>query len=409
MAATAPATGPASRAPSPAVAPPPGNPRFPLFDSLRGLAVLAVVVFHVFLLTGALNRRGIGDAVAVLGSLGPVLFFALSGFLLYRPWVVRRPTGREPPSVARYARRRALRILPAYWFALTALAVFPGIAGAFTGDWWRYYFFLQLYDPATLGLGIPVAWTLCVEVSFYVLLPLWGLALRRVRHGWIRAELTALAGLAACGALVQAAAARQALPLVLSQSLPGQIPWFAVGMALAVASVAEHHGGRRAPRRVIERPGLCWLGAALAVAGLTLVRRQQGGLLGIVAALHAEQPYPKIAADVALTAAFLALVLLPATFGQNAGGHVRRLLAARPLALLGLISYGVFLWHLTIAEVLILPAAPGHFDAAGLDLAARLPAGRTAILLVLTLALSCAVAAASYRVIELPFLRRKER
>ena len=152
-------------APSPAVAPPPGNPRFPLFDSLRGLAVLAVVTYHVFVFTTALDRRGIADAVAVAGGQGPLLFFAISGFLLYRPWVAARADGRAPPRTGRYARRRALRILPAYWFALTALAVFPGIAGVFTGDWWRYYFFLQLYDPDTVVLGIPVTWTLCVEVT----------------------------------------------------------------------------------------------------------------------------------------------------------------------------------------------------------------------------------------------------
>ena len=42
-----------------------------------------------------------------------------------------------------------LRIVPAYWVALTVLAVFPGIAGVFGGDWWRYYFFLQIYQPLT--------------------------------------------------------------------------------------------------------------------------------------------------------------------------------------------------------------------------------------------------------------------
>src|SRR3954452_19211937 len=88
-------------APSPAVAPPPGNPRFPLFDSLRGLAVLAVLVYHVFALTGSLSRRGIGDAGAVAGSLGPTLFFAISGFLLYRPWVAAGSAGTPRPSTGR--------------------------------------------------------------------------------------------------------------------------------------------------------------------------------------------------------------------------------------------------------------------------------------------------------------------
>ena len=85
------------------------------------------------------------------------------------------------------------------------------------------------------------------------------------------------------------------------------------------------------------------------------------------------------------------------------------MLAAKPLAWLGLISYGVFLWHLTIAELLILPERPHDFAAAGLGLGDRISQGATPILLAATLAASCAVAALSYRFIELPFLRRKER
>ncbi len=57
MTATAPAGEEAQVAPSPAVAPPPGNPRFPLFDSLRAIAVLGVLAFHVTSITGEINDR----------------------------------------------------------------------------------------------------------------------------------------------------------------------------------------------------------------------------------------------------------------------------------------------------------------------------------------------------------------
>jgi peptidoglycan/LPS O-acetylase OafA/YrhL len=397
-----------TEAPSPAVAPPPGNPRFPLFDSLRGLAVLAVVVYHVFVFTGGLNRRGTGDIAAVAGAQGPILFFAISGFLLYRPWVAARLEERLAPSTLRYGRRRVLRILPAYWFALIALAVWPGITGVFSDDWWRYVFFLQLYDSATLGLGIPVAWTLCVEVTFYLALPLWALAARRLSP---RAELAALAALALAGAALQVAAGRQAIPDVVAQSLPGQATWFALGMALAIASVAASAAPGRARtllQSVANRPGLCIAGALLAFVALVPLRHQPGGLLGIVVALQTQQPYLKLLADIALTAIMLALILAPAVWDTRAR-LPQRVLAAAPLAWLGLISYGVYLWHLTIAELLILPAMPAHFEADGLGLGQEIGDGVTPIALVLTLAVSCAVAAASYRIVELPFLRRKER
>jgi peptidoglycan/LPS O-acetylase OafA/YrhL len=69
----------------------------------------------------------------------------------------------------------------------------------------------------------------------------------------------------------------------------------------------------------------------------------------------------------------------------------------------------MYLWHLTVAELLALPSAPGHFSADGLGLAAKFDHLTTPILLVLTLAATMAIAAASYYLVELPFLRRKER
>ncbi|HEV3054185.1 MAG TPA: acyltransferase family protein, partial [Solirubrobacteraceae bacterium] len=176
----APAADAPGAAPSPAVAPPPGNPRFALFDSLRGLAVFAILVFHVAEVTGALNTSGSGDLIAVVGNEALIVFFAVSGFLIYRPYALAHAKGRPLPSTLRYGRRRVLRILPAYWTALTLLAIWPGITGVFTHEWWRYYFFLQPYAARTLGQGIPVAWSLCVEVSFYFALPLWAALVRRV-------------------------------------------------------------------------------------------------------------------------------------------------------------------------------------------------------------------------------------
>ena len=399
------ATVPTAEAPSPAVAPPPGNPRFALFDSLRAIAVLAVITFHVVSLSGAIGDRVVGDAAAMLGSQGPILFFVISGFLLYRPYVAARATGAPAPGLGQYARRRTLRIVPAYWLALTALAVFPGIVGAFSGDWWRYYGFLQLYRQDTLGGGIPVAWTLCVEVSFYVLLPFWALAVRR-----LGVEVGALAIVALGGAAVQIAAARNEVSDLLATTLLGQCTWLALGMALAVASVRTERAPRQplVVRLVVERPGLCWLGAGAAFAALTALLHP-GGAFGIARALAVQQPLAKTIAAIALGVVVNALLVAPAIFGERAGGLPRRVLAAAPLAWIGLISYGMYLWHLTVAELLALPSAPGHFSAGGLDLTAKVDHLRSPILFVLTLAATTAIAAASYYLVELPFLRRKER
>ena len=101
--------------------------------------------------------------------------------------------------------------------------------------------------------------------------------------------------------------------------------------------------------------------------------------------------------------------MLPAVFGERAGGLPRRLLAWAPIAWIGLVSYGIYLWHFPVAHVLGLTNDPQHFSATGLGLAGKIHHATTPILFVLTLAVTAAIAAVSYHVIELPFLRRKER
>ncbi|HWH92968.1 MAG TPA: acyltransferase family protein, partial [Baekduia sp.] len=129
-----------------AVTPPPGNPRFPAVDGLRAVAVLAVVVTHTAFISGFNGHGFLGEITARLDS-GVALFFVISGFLLYRPFVAGRYRGERGPKVTHYARRRVLRIVPAYWLALTVLAIWPGLAFVFTDKWWIFYGFLQNLDP----------------------------------------------------------------------------------------------------------------------------------------------------------------------------------------------------------------------------------------------------------------------
>jgi peptidoglycan/LPS O-acetylase OafA/YrhL len=400
-------------APSPAVAPPPGNPRFALFDSLRGIAVLCIIAYHVTSITGEMNRPVIGDLFSVLGNQALIFFFVISGFLLYRPYASAHARGRPRLSTARYARRRVLRILPAYWTALTLLAVFPGIVGVFTGDWWRYYFFLQAYSDRTIGGGIPPAWSLCVEVTYYALLPLWAIGIRALRDRlnwtWRRSELVPLALLAALGVVIQVAASRLLISHLLPTTLLGECTWLALGMTLAVIEVGV--GQRQLPQRPVqvlaEHPGWCWLAAVACLIGATAVLHP-GGLFNIIISLRTKQPYARTLGGIALTAGLSFFLVVPAVFGERLGGLPRRVLAWRPLAFLGLVSYGVYLYHLVVAELIGESSDPGHFSAGGWGVTANLHHLSTIVLFLLTLAGSTGLAAISYYVIELPFLRLKE-
>jgi peptidoglycan/LPS O-acetylase OafA/YrhL len=152
---------------------------------------------------------------------------------------------------------------------------------------------------------------------------------------------------------------------------------------------------------------LWWLIAAAAFAGLVALRSNGGGLLGIIAALNTPQPWAKSVVDVLLMTVITTLVVLPAVYGGSRLPH--RVLAAAPLAWIGVVSFGIYLWHLTIAEFITLPGVPRHFTAAGLDLTDKIRFLATPLLLALTIALSSGIAWLSYHYVELPFLRRKER
>src|SRR6266511_2705806 len=91
-------------------------------DALRGSAALGVFAFHAWLYSmpvpAAGNRNGPGDFALHELRLGLVLFFVLSGFLLYGPWAAAGLGDGRAPRLAGYLRRRAARILPAYYAAL---------------------------------------------------------------------------------------------------------------------------------------------------------------------------------------------------------------------------------------------------------------------------------------------------
>jgi peptidoglycan/LPS O-acetylase OafA/YrhL len=407
-----------SGAPSPALAPPPGNPRFALFDGLRGIAVLGILAFHASEFTGQLGLGVAGRFYEVAGGGAVLVFFAISGFLLYRPYVAAHARRKAGPAAAIYARRRALRILPGYWAALTLLAIYPAIAGVFSHDWWRYYGYLQLYSGRTVGRGIPVAWTLCVEVAFYITLPLWAIAVRRLsaRLGaakgsppWLVVELSGLAVVAAVGLTVQLAAADRHVGYLVESSLAGQCLWLAIGMALAVLSVAVEHGEARLEpvvRFVRQHAGACWVVAVGAFAGL-MALVPSGGLFGLITVAETRQSVGTTAAKIALDAVFVSLLIAPAVFGDERSGVPRRLLRARPVVWLGVISYSFYLWHLTIVEVIATPGRGTAFSAGGLNLLGHVHTARTLVLFLVSLAATVVIASISYRFIELPFLRRK--
>ena len=139
-----------------------------------------------------------------------------------------------------------------------------------------FYGFAQIYSPSAVFEGIPVAWTLCIEVSFYAFLPLYALAIRRVpsvlgRTSAWRVEAFGLIALFCFGLAWRTAGTYADGELVHTSlnTLPAYLDWFAVGMGLALVSAWLAEGGPApAAVRLVERaPGAAWaLGAAALAA-----------------------------------------------------------------------------------------------------------------------------------------------
>jgi len=313
----------------------------PPLDGLRGVAAALVLLTHVGFITGSYGSGVVGAALARF-DIGVALFFTLSGFLLTRPWVSHgADPGHPPPSVRRYAVRRAARILPAYWIALVAVL----LTTARGSDWGAIVsnaVLAQVYTGDLLE-GFTQTWSLCTEVAFYAVLPL--LAPQVVRLGTRRA-LIVLGALSGLSLLWVALVATDLTPLTRLAALwlPGHLSWFAGGMALAVAEPALRDPSTRAAlltRELTRAPaGL----VALAVALFALSCTPIAGPLSLT------PPGPLTAVVKEVLYALVALLLVAAAGFASSTSGLSRALASRAGRALGRVSYGVFLWHLLVID-----------------------------------------------------------
>jgi peptidoglycan/LPS O-acetylase OafA/YrhL len=315
--------------------------RFPLMDSIRAIALIATVGAHASFF---MSLGGSTSLSHLRFDFGVRVFFMISGFLLYRPFVRARLRDWDAPSSLAYFWRRLLRIVPAYWVALTAIAIWLGISYVFSARGIpTYYGFAQIYQPGWVVGGLPQAWSLCVEVAFYVFLPLYAALLRRVGGG-LRVELLAAAGLFGVGLayklfLLEVSSLYDNSMLPWHLALPEYLDYFAIGMALAALSAADVRG--KALDLIDRRPWVPWLGAAV----LFLVVSKGIGLTGSLRDHVSDVQY---LARHYLYGAIALGILLPAVFGDPERGLIRRLLGWPPLLWIGLVSYGAFLYHFAL-------------------------------------------------------------
>lgn len=355
----------------------------PAVEGMRACAAMGVVVTHVAFQTG--HSSGVTGRLFGRFDLAVAVFFALSGFLLWRGHAAAARDLGARPRTGHYLRSRVVRIMPAYLVAVVViLCLLPDSDHASPTVWLANLTLTQIYVPLTLTGGLTQMWSLSVEVGFYLALPILALLARRIP---VRARIPVIAAFAALswawGWVPFAHAGSGINPL---NWPPAFFSWFAAGMLLAELTHSGIGLAHRLARRRVQMAviaALAYLVAASPLAG-------PGGLIPGTATQFAV----KTAAGSLVAFALVAPLVL------DRPDTPHRVLGTTGMVTLGRWSYGLFIWHLA-ALAMVFPVI-GTFPFTG----------RMVEVLVLTLIFGWAIAAVSYGLVESPCreaLRRWEK
>jgi len=355
--------------------------RLPELDGVRGIAVAAVLLFHVFAWTmesGALARKDWSGVAAIvlkatkIGWLGVDLFFVLSGFLI--TGILLRD--REKPRYFRnFYGRRVLRILPPYLMTLVGIFMIYPESGRFV--LLSLLFMANMTSMFGVGLVYGPLWSLAVEEHFYLVWP-W-VVRRATKRGVLILACTVCISEPIVRAIGFACGTRMFYP-----------SWFRLdGLAWGAALATSIHCLEPSQGRVrLVGYIAIVLGFSLAAGGIPFDICTSKAIVG--AALQ-------------VTTAHLVFVGLLSLAICSRGTLLGKILSNQVLVALGTWSYCIYLVHwmwMTIWDRLAVGSMPALEDAAG-------PFGYIAIRAGAVIAATLATAAISFRFFEQPILRLK--
>lgn len=361
----------------------------PALDTLRGLAILGVVLFHSLAFAPAATPhdsllKRLGSHAFDIGWSGVDLFFVLSGFLITGILIDERSS---PVYFRTFFARRILRIVPVYVaFMLFSLWLSPLLGATTSAEalrlrelqawYWSYSInvFIALHGWDAAAGGTSHLWSLAVEEQFYLL---WPVAVLLIPPRVLpRVALACVAAAELCRIAFVLVGAREEVNYVL---LFTRIDTLAIGALLSCA---------------VRNPDLLkkvdrWRGPLVAVALLALI-----ATVLIQHALDFRRSLTQVLA-------FPAIAIFSGAFVLDAARN-RRWLSALPLRFFGRYSYGMYIWHIAVLTV-VANAFHDHFPS-------MLPTsslGNYALYVVVAMATTVGVALLSWYLIEQPFLRLK--
>ncbi len=351
-------------------------------DALRAIAVGMVLFYHFW-------RPG--RQYAALGPMGVRVFFVLSGFLITGILLRSRElrdAGRAPAALAlrRFYIRRVLRIFPLYYLAL-AIAWYGHVWGGREGIAWNatylsnvHFFLVNAVRPGQWGGHLAHFWSLAVEEQFYLVWP-WVILFAPRR--WLPGIAL---GMAAVGPIFRFVVFRMTGNDVTPILPLGSVDALALGAYLATVVTPEFAS------HPLVRP----IGAPVLWSGALLFAAYQAATL-----TDGYWTFRIVAFDLAVALMSLWLV---ARAAEGMGGVAGRILENRSLRYVGMISYGIYIYHLMLPD--LLPQLAGHL---GQPHALGRLGDQTAWYLLFYSAASVAVAAVSWHCFEGPINRLKDR
>lgn len=349
--------------------------KFVGFDSVRGVAVLLVFVFHFYVMAKMTGFSVAGLDLSMIvqaGHIGLSMFFVLSGFLIFRSLYMHGVNWQ-------YFKRRFLRITPIYYVAFAVCVIFlePGLLVSWEG-WWNilsHVFFIQSFDPQTYVGVNPVLWSLSVEMIFYLFLPLFFLVTKkRDWKMWAGFGLMILASFVFRYYISQYYGAWDSQQrIIYTENFIGRLDQFAVGMmgSFLVLKYGES--------RIFK-----WCSAPLMIAGIL------GAWWGMSVFAKLGGGFREVAFYQLFLHAIVGLATAAFLVGL-AGAHkwVKMVIGNPVMEFVGLISYSFYIWHVVVTQQII-----------GLDMGLKMK-------FLVSFGAVLALSTITYFLVERPFLEKK--